>query len=74
MLLSMVQGLRSEAKVERGIFPELWRQFQGRRDTFVPLARLCAVFWLKASHTCEHILVSSRARRIPAVRVVRDTT
>jgi hypothetical protein len=43
-------------KQHEGIFPTLWAQFKGNHETFLPLARLFAVFHLIASDTVEQIL------------------
>jgi hypothetical protein len=56
MLESMISGLSSDLRVTEGAFPKLWTTFKGRPDVFLPAARLWAVFLLKASGTCEHVL------------------
>jgi len=56
MLESMISGLSSDLKVTEGAFPKLWATFKNRPEVFLPAARLWAVFLLKASGTCEHIL------------------
>jgi hypothetical protein len=56
VLNSFVAGLNSPIQVTKGIFPELWVQFSEDRERFIELARLWAVFNLKASMTVEHIL------------------
>ena len=56
VLLSFVAGLNSPVQVTKGIFPELWLSFAAEREHFLELARLWAVFHLKASRTVEHIL------------------
>jgi hypothetical protein len=56
MLLSMVQGHGPVVRVERSPFPELWEQFRSQPEMFLPMARLYAVFLLKATGTCEHVL------------------
>jgi Domain of unknown function (DUF4062) len=55
-LRSFVAGLNIPVQVTEGIFPDLWKQFAGEREHFISLARLWAVFHLKASNTVEHIL------------------
>lgn len=55
-IVGFIQGMNSAVKVEKGIFPNLWKHLQGQPELFVPLARLLAVFYLKASNTVEHIL------------------
>ena len=56
MLLSFIRGISGRMKVPGSLFAILWEQFQGKEDQFLPLARLWAVFGLKASATVEHIL------------------
>jgi hypothetical protein len=56
-LEGMVKGHpRAGFRIEQGVFPPLWTQTRSRKDAFFPLACLTAVFYLKASSTCEHIL------------------
>ena len=43
-------------RAETGIFPGLWAQFKGNSETFLPLARLFAVYHLLTSGTVEQIL------------------
>lgn len=43
-------------KEKQGIFPGLWQRFQQTPSLFLPLARLWAIYILRASNTCEHVL------------------
>ncbi len=56
MLLSSVRGDSGRMKIPGSLFPQLWEQFQGQEQTFLPLARLWAIFGLKTNGTVEHIL------------------
>ncbi|MCW3097905.1 MAG: hypothetical protein JWL77_3523 [Chthonomonadaceae bacterium] len=57
MLLSAaVRGLGGHIKVRGSVFPEIWDRFRDNDELFLPLARLWAIFNLKASGTVEHIL------------------
>jgi hypothetical protein len=56
MLMGLVQGHGPVVRAEKSPFPDLWQQFRGQPDMFLPLARLYAVFLLKASSTVEHVL------------------
>ena len=56
LLLNSVQGGSGRMKISGSLFPQLWEQFQSQEETFLPLARLWALFGLKASGTIEHIL------------------
>jgi uncharacterized protein DUF4062 len=56
VLHSFVAGIDTPFQVTKGIFPELWERFSGDRELFLQIARLWAVFNLKASMTVEHIL------------------
>lgn len=53
-MASAIRG--DQGVVNRAVFPDLWREFEGRRHLFLPCARLWAVFVLKASYVCEHVL------------------
>lgn len=58
LLCSFVRGGHGSAVEvpESGIFHELRRKFEGDEKTFLEIARLWAVFFLRASNTCEHVL------------------
>ena len=56
VLRTFVAGTNSPLQITKGIFPELWKRFSGDRELFLQIARLWAVFNLKASMTVEHIL------------------
>ena len=51
-----ISGFQSSVKVEKGIFPDFWKHMQSQPTLFLPLARLLAVYNLKASNTVEHVL------------------
>lgn len=56
VLRTFVAGINSPFQVNKGIFLELWERFSGDPELFLQIARLWAVFNLKASMTVEHIL------------------
>jgi hypothetical protein len=56
ILRTFVAGINLPIRVTEGIFPDLWRRFAEEREHFLSLARLWAVFNLKASNTVEHVL------------------
>lgn len=49
MLELGIAGISNSLKIKEGIFPELWKRFQGSPELFSEFARLWAVFYLKAS-------------------------
>lgn len=56
LLQHFVSGSNPVVKVERGVFPNFWKHMSDQPQLFVPLARLLAVFYLKASNTVEQVL------------------
>jgi hypothetical protein len=56
LLLASIRGASGRMKTTGSLFPQLWRQFQGHEESFLPMARLWAIFGLKASGIVEHIL------------------
>jgi hypothetical protein len=56
MLVTAVRGINSPVKVMGSVFPKLWSHFKGDEALFLPLARLWAIFQLKASGTVENVL------------------
>ena len=56
MLISSVRGDSGRMKIPGSLFPQLWEQFKSQEQTFLPLARLWAIFGLKTNGTVEHIL------------------
>lgn len=56
MLASWIAGRHTQVSITEDMLPHLWQRLQGQQDMFLPWARLWAVFYLKATLTCEHIL------------------
>jgi hypothetical protein len=56
LLAVVMDGRQGRLRSSGGIFPELWQRFQVQPAIFLPLARLWAVFHLKSSYLCEHVL------------------
>ena len=52
VVLDVIPGIR----IAESPFPKLWQQLRDQPDLLLPLARLQAIFLLKVSGTCEHIL------------------
>lgn len=55
-LQHFISGSNAAVRLEKGIFPDFWKHMVNQPQLFVPLARLLAVFYLKASNTVEHVL------------------
>ena len=53
---SYVEGYDNTVKIKKSIFPDLWKQLKTQPQLFLYHARLAAVYYLKMSHTIEHIL------------------
>ena len=59
MLVSAIEGYDNPVQVKESLFPTLWKEHQDQADAMPPFliaARLWAVYTLKASFICEHIL------------------
>lgn len=56
MLNSYIKGHDSVIKAENCIFIELWTKLKSKPQNFLKNARLLAVYYLKMTHTVEHIL------------------
>ena len=54
-VMHFIRGFQGSVKFEKGIFPDFWKHMREHPSLFVPLARLLAVYQLKASNTVEHI-------------------
>lgn len=54
--MHFISGFQASVKIEKGVFPDFWKHMQAQPGLFIPLARLLAVYNLKASNTVEHIL------------------
>ncbi|MEG4301747.1 hypothetical protein [Microcoleus sp. D3_18a_C4] len=49
-------GYNNAVKINKNIFPDLWKKLKIPPSKFLPHARLVAVYYLKMSRTVEHIL------------------
>jgi hypothetical protein len=64
---------RGAQRITCGIFPEIWQRSSGDVVKFLRWARLAAVFALKNTNTCQHILKLSLSLECEA-RVAVDFT
>lgn len=56
MLASWIAGRHTQVSITEDMLLQLWQRLHGQQGMFLPWARLWAVFHLKATLTCEHIL------------------
>ncbi len=56
LINSFVEGYDNAVKVNKSIFPDLWKKLKTQPRLFLYQARLAAVYNLKMSRTVEHIL------------------
>jgi hypothetical protein len=56
MLEMFIQGMSTPLRVERSPLPSLYREWKQDPSTFLPLARLTVIMWLRLSGAIERVL------------------